>query len=121
MRAIRERGGFVEFLVPDDLIEEWPEKVRDLLAAVVIVRAEGRFARRGVQYTAWSPLFTKTRAGHEPPRIGLDLVWQPFKTPDEKAHWRDLVSVKFSADCAFGLENELPTIVRERAPEPIGS
>lgn len=116
MKAIRERGGFVEFLVEDEIIEDYPDKVMALLSSVVVVRAENRFEHRAVLYTAWGPEFERVKPGVFPPRVGLSCVWQPFRTPDEETCWRELVSVSFGEQDEhgnMGFEVTLPTIVKE--------
>jgi hypothetical protein len=59
------------FRISLETIERYPDRVRELLAQCIIIRAEIRWEWEAVEYTAFCPQFEVTQMGHEPRRYDV--------------------------------------------------
>jgi hypothetical protein len=55
------------FEIPTELVEENAEELLTVMATVVVLRCEHRFATKAFLYDAWSPQFDVLDPGAEPP------------------------------------------------------
>lgn len=58
---------FGRFRIGLDVISEYPERVSELLARCVVVRADVRFERDAIEYTALCPAFSEVAPACEAP------------------------------------------------------
>ncbi len=56
-----------EFLIRRDLIENQPDRARDMLAGMIVVRAELQWVSNAILYTAIHPDFDQIEPGELPP------------------------------------------------------
>ncbi len=71
------RNALGRFVIESRVIEELPGLARQILAGLIVVRAEQMFHRNGIEYVAIGPDFLPVARGEEVPRYDVivkDLV-----------------------------------------------
>jgi len=72
-----------QFLIPLKLINDYPDKVKEFMSDMIIIKAEMDFAARGVIYTAINEnVFLELTPGMQSTWYELDVIYYKDKDPD---------------------------------------
>jgi hypothetical protein len=84
-----QENRIIEFIVRDSLIECYPQFIKEILAPLLIVRAEQRYDIRGVAYLAYGIEFNSNPKNYWAPKYYLDIdIAKNTLTPEEREKYK---------------------------------